>query len=101
MWRAGRACPDSNRNTDLGANVDPGVNVDSGASAVRQVNVGFERSSRPFVYPKITNTNGYNTYVANNMWAAGGSGMTQTLTAADPGTWYVVAKAPAGTRLCI
>jgi hypothetical protein len=29
------------------------------------------------------------------MWAAGGSGMTQILTAADPGTWYVVAKAPA------
>jgi Glycosyl hydrolase family 12 len=49
----------------------------------------------PFVYPKITNTNGYNTYVANNMWAAGGSGMTQTLTAADPGKWYIVAKAPA------
>ena len=50
----------------------------------------------PYSYPKITNTNGYNTYVGNNMWAAGGSGMTQTLTAADPGTWYVVAKAPAG-----
>ena len=49
----------------------------------------------PFVYPKITNTNGYNTYVGNNMWAAGGSGMIQTLTAADPGRWYVVAKAPA------
>ena len=50
----------------------------------------------PFVYQKITNTNGYNTYVGNNMWAAGGSGMTQTLTAADPGRWYVVAKARAG-----
>ena len=50
----------------------------------------------PYVYPKITNTNGYNTYVGNNMWAAGGSGMTQTLTAADPGRWYVIAKAPAG-----
>jgi Glycosyl hydrolase family 12 len=49
----------------------------------------------PFVYPKITNTNGYNTYVANNMWAAGGTGMTQTLTVADPGKWYVLAKAPA------
>jgi hypothetical protein len=30
------------------------------------------------------------------MWAAGGSGMTQILTAVDPGTWNVVAKAPAG-----
>jgi hypothetical protein len=50
----------------------------------------------PYDYPHITNTNGYNTYVANNMWAAGGSGMTQTLTAVDPGKWHVVAKAPAG-----
>jgi hypothetical protein len=50
----------------------------------------------PYVYPQITNTNGYNTYVGNNMWAARGSGMTQTLTAIDPGEWYVVAKAPAG-----
>jgi hypothetical protein len=50
----------------------------------------------PYVYPHITNTNGYNTYVGNNMWAAGGSGMTQTLTAVDPGEWYVVAKARAG-----
>jgi hypothetical protein len=50
----------------------------------------------PYAYSQITNTNGYNTYVGNNMWAAGGSGMTQTLTAVDPGEWYVVAKAPAG-----
>lgn len=50
----------------------------------------------PYVYPQITNTNGYNTYVGNNMWGAGGSGMTQTLTAVNPGEWYVVAKAPAG-----
>jgi hypothetical protein len=49
----------------------------------------------PFDYSKITNTNGYNTYVANNMWAADGTGMTQTLTAANPGIWYVRAKAPA------
>ena len=50
----------------------------------------------PYDYPHITNTNGFNTYVGNNMWAAGGTGMTQTLTAVDPGTWHVVAKAPAG-----
>jgi hypothetical protein len=50
----------------------------------------------PYSYPHITNTNGYNTYVGNNMWGAGGSGMTQTLTAVDPGSWHVVAKAPAG-----
>jgi hypothetical protein len=50
----------------------------------------------PYYYPNNTNTNGYNTYVGNNMWAAGGSGMTQTLTAFGPDKWHVVAKAPAG-----
>lgn len=50
----------------------------------------------PYSHTHITNTNGYNTYVGNNMWGAKGSSMTQTLTAVDPGKWYVVAKAPAG-----
>src|SRR5215472_2293272 len=50
----------------------------------------------PYYYPHITNTNGYNTYVGNNMWAAGGSGMMQTLTAFGPDKWFVAAKAPAG-----
>ena len=78
VWRAGRACPDpdSDRNTHLDANVDPGA-VCRQASQ-RRLRTEF---SAPTSYPKITNTNGYNTYVGNNMWAAGGSGMTQTLTA--------------------
>ena len=48
MWRADRACPDphSDRNTHLGANVH------AGASAVRQVNVGAERSTRPLLLPE-------------------------------------------------
>jgi hypothetical protein len=50
----------------------------------------------PYVYRQITNANGYDTYVGNNMWGAGGSGMTQTLTAVGPGKWYVVANAAAG-----
>ncbi len=49
----------------------------------------------PYDYPYITNSNGYNTYVGNNMWAAGGTGMTQTLTAVGPGHWQVAARAPA------
>lgn len=47
-------------------------------------------------YPGIIGSNGYNTYVLNNMWGAGGTGATQTLTAYNPGLWSVVAKAPAG-----
>jgi hypothetical protein len=51
-WRADRACPNPDRNTDLGANVNPGANVESGASAGRQVNVGVERSTRPLLLPE-------------------------------------------------
>lgn len=50
----------------------------------------------PYRTPDITGSNGYNTYVANNMWAAGNTATTQTLTAYRPGKWNVVAVAPAG-----
>ncbi len=46
----------------------------------------------PYLYPPITESNGSNTYVLNNMWAAK-PGTTQTLTANDPGNWNVVANA--------
>ena len=46
----------------------------------------------PYLYPPITDSNGSNTYVLNNMWAAK-PGTTQTLTANDPGNWNVVANA--------
>ena len=46
----------------------------------------------PYTYPRITGSNGNNTYVRNNMWAAK-SGTTQTLNATDPGNWNVVANA--------
>ncbi len=46
----------------------------------------------PYTYPQITGSNGNNTYVRNNMWAAN-SGTTQTLNATDPGNWNVVANA--------
>ncbi|HZC69336.1 MAG TPA: hypothetical protein VE442_01455 [Jatrophihabitans sp.] len=52
-------------------------------------------------YDQITNSNGYNTYVGNNMWACGPESDTtscgpQTLTAAGPGDWKVVSKQAAG-----
>jgi hypothetical protein len=54
-------------------------------------------SCGPYNYPGITGSNGSNTLVLNNMWAAN-SGTTQTLTASDPGSWSVVANSqPAGS----
>jgi hypothetical protein len=53
-------------------------------------------SCGPYSYPGITGSNGYNTYILNNMWAAGGTSTTQVLTAYDPGNWSALADAPAG-----
>jgi hypothetical protein len=50
----------------------------------------------PYIYPGITNSNGYNTYVSNQIWAPN-PGTTSTLTAYDPGDWNVAVSAgPAG-----
>jgi putative cell wall-binding protein len=46
----------------------------------------------PFDYPPIVNSNGYNTYVGNNMWAAN-PGTTQTVCGTGPGNWAVTANA--------
>jgi hypothetical protein len=50
----------------------------------------------PYTYRRITNSNGYNTYTDQDMWAANSS-TTQTLSSASPGHWKVVSNAtPAG-----
>jgi Glycosyl hydrolase family 12 len=46
----------------------------------------------PYDYPPISNSNGFTTYVANNMWGCGPDSNTtscgrQTLTAYNPGRW--------------
>jgi len=49
-----------------------------------------------YAYAGITNSNGYNTYTDQDMWAAR-SGTTQTLSSTSPGHWNVVSSAnPAG-----
>jgi len=58
----------------------------------RQCTSGRSGSLGPFSGAAITNSNGYNTYVGNNMWGAN-AGTTQTVCAANPGEWTVVAKA--------
>lgn len=46
----------------------------------------------PYRYAGIVNSNGYNTYVANNMWGAN-AGTTQSVTAYNPGNWWCTASA--------
>jgi hypothetical protein len=52
-------------------------------------------SCGPYLYPQITSSSGYNTYVNNEVWNAV-PGWKQTLTATDPGNWSVTANMPAG-----
>ncbi len=50
----------------------------------------------PYTYKRITNSNGYNTYTDQDMWAANPH-TTQILTSTGPGRWSVVSSAkPAG-----
>src|SRR5262245_14701808 len=48
----------------------------------------------PYDYPQITNSNGFDTYVANNCWAD--PSCQQAVTAHDPGNWSLSAHEPAG-----
>ena len=47
----------------------------------------------PYYYSRITNSNGFNTYVGNNCWAD--PSCQQTITAHDPGHWSLSAREPA------
>jgi hypothetical protein len=52
----------------------------------------------PYAYSRITNSNGYNTYVGNQMWGCGAPGSCgpETLTAYNPGQWSVTSTQAAG-----
>jgi hypothetical protein len=49
-----------------------------------------------YLYSGITNSNGYNTYVINDMWNPPGAGHPQTIYVDNPGHWQVVSDQPAG-----
>ena len=76
MWRAGRADahPDRHAHPDPDDNIDPGNNIDPDSAPSGKSTSAPNGVLGPYEYPDVTNTNGYNTYVGNNMWAAGGSG---------------------------
>ena len=58
---------------------------------------GPEATLGPYHYRPITASNGFNTYVENNMWGAGGHpGARQHVCARSPGHWHVRARMPRG-----
>jgi len=59
------------------------------------VKSGATGTCGPFRYPAITNSDGQNTFVGQNVWSPI-SGWSQTLYATSPGQWSVTAKMPAG-----
>jgi hypothetical protein len=51
----------------------------------------------PYSYQSISNSNGYTTYVGNNMWGCGnGNCGPQTVTAHDPGNWAATSTQASG-----
>lgn len=60
-------------------------------------NLPGDGSCGPYDYTPITNSNGYNTYIGNQMWGCGdGSCGPETLTACDPGLWSVTSTQAEG-----
>jgi hypothetical protein len=57
-------------------------------------------SCGPFRYAAITNSNGQNTFVDQNVWNPI-PGWSQTLRAAGPGNWSVTANMPAGNTAVV
>ncbi|HEX4078214.1 MAG TPA: hypothetical protein VHX61_04990 [Rhizomicrobium sp.] len=53
-----------------------------------------------YYYPQITESNGYNTYVNQDVWNPI-HGWKQTLYSTDPGNWYVIANMPVGNTAVV
>lgn len=68
-----------------------------GAACVKSANDG---SCGPYNYPGISNSNGDNTNVIQDVWNPI-QGVSQTLTAHNPGAWGVVANMPASNTAVI
>jgi hypothetical protein len=80
------------------ASRSPGPGTSAAAAAC--VTTSASGSCGPYTYPQNTDSNGYNTYVGNDMWNAI-PGATQKLTATNPGNWNVVANLPAGNTAVV
>jgi hypothetical protein len=75
----------------------PGSSPGQSPTAAACVTSAGNGSCGPYGYRPISNSNGYTTYVGNNMWACGnGNCGPQTLTAHHPGNWSVMSTQAIG-----
>ena len=82
-----------------GKSTAPGQNPAPGSSPTGAACVTSARNGNcgPYAYAPISNSNGYTTYVGNNMWGCGnGNCGPQTLTAHGPGVWSAVSTQASG-----
>jgi hypothetical protein len=87
------AAPAANPASTPSTGSSPGPSP-TGAACVTSAGNG---NCGPYDYPPISNSNGYTTYVANNMWGCGsGDCGPQALTAHHPGNWSVTSTQASG-----
>src|SRR5215472_7259993 len=84
----------SDASSDTNAADTGNPNVDAGPACF----LPGDGSCGPYTYAQITNSNGYNTYVGNQLWGCGtpGSCGPETLTAYNPGLWSTTSTQAAG-----
>lgn len=81
------------------SNASGGSAVKFGASSAGTAcNLPGNGNCGPYTYSQITNSNGFNTYVSNQLWGCGtpGSCGPSTMTAYNPGNWSVNSTQAAG-----
>ena len=75
----------------------PGSSASKSPTGAACVTSAGNGTCGPYGYSPISNSNGFTTYVANNMWACGnGSCGPQTLAAYQPGNWSVMSTQASG-----
>lgn len=83
--------------TSKSAATSPGPSPGPSPAVAACVASAHSANCGPYSYPPISNSNGYTTYVGNNMWGCGnGNCGPQTLTAHGPGNWSVTSAQAGG-----
>lgn len=77
----------------------PGTGASAGTTKVC-VKLAAKGGCGPYRYHDITQSNGHNTYVGQNVWNPI-PGWSQALYATGPGNWYVTARMPAGNTAVV
>lgn len=83
--------------TGKAAASDPSPSSGQSPTGVACVTSANNGNCGPYAYPPISNSNGYTTYVGNNMWGCGnGNCGAQTLIAHVPGIWSATSTQASG-----